>query len=639
MGGARPITLMLILWASPLWAVTPVEYAHAAIAIAQARIDLGKQQPDLPDKPPQAEAPILGDVEPPEAQGLAPDTGRTDAATEQSVEKTVLDKVPDPLEASCIVRITGEDHATFLGSGTVISASDNGSDVLTCAHIGRGVVNPIVSVDIGGKNYHAKPLRISWARDLALYQVDEHLPSISLAEDVPEPGAILTSVGLGMFKQAKLIGIDHLNVPVCLVTDALEREGRSGGGLFDHGKLTGVIKERNDGLKQSRYVALEEIKAFMKEPLSVLKKPVEPVQGTIPIVDIPDEVPEIVPPAPTPFKPMRLIMTPQGLPPISEPLPSQLVIRGWAKGCVSCDRLKRDVKTILGPLKWRIGETEDSQIQFVTIPTTQPAPSITLYQNGVVLKEWEGYQDPNMLSRELARAWTSAPVPAHPVPMSAVAGAIQAGSQTQHMFDYFRQYIGEGNQSTFTWDRNGSDSINLLSKTDWTGKALFGTNGRIQLDSPRAINLPVKTFVFDYLIRGADVTLDAGPVTIPGLADRMTISEHPQAVGAGPVGLIGIDDLLLADQIFNLVKDIASLLWPTCDLQLPDQVMANAVLNGNVVTVTFDKGPSVCIKMLFRFQLKVTSVTFTPPTDTAHGNVHVEFTGSRFIRSRDFSIQ
>src|ERR1019366_369674 len=72
--------LIVVFQASNLLAITPLDMANAHIAIAQARIEIGKQQPDFPDQPPRAEAPVLNKVDPPDANGLSRDTGvRTDA--------------------------------------------------------------------------------------------------------------------------------------------------------------------------------------------------------------------------------------------------------------------------------------------------------------------------------------------------------------------------------------------------------------------------------------------------------------------------------------------------------------------------------------------------------------------------------
>jgi hypothetical protein len=200
--------------------------------------------------------------------------------------------------------------------------------------------------------------------------------------------------------------------------------------------------------------------------------------------------------------------------------------------------------------------------------------------------------------------------------------------------EYLRKYVGDGNRSTIQWDRNGSPALSLFAMDEWDAVGIFGTDGRIQLDSPNAIGLPTKSLGFGYRIVGRDVVLDADPVRFAGLADKLSLGgKHSQAVGATPAGIIGIDDALEVYWVICMFKDIFALLRPSADLTLPNEVTGSAVLNGDTLSVQFDKPPVVRLVWMFTFKLAVKRVVVTEK------NVHVEFSGSRWIKSRDFAVK
>lgn len=332
-------------------------------------------------------------------------------------------------------------------------------------------------------------------------------------------------------------------------------------------------------------------------------------------------------------EPMRMEFARQAV--VSEVLPAQLIITCWEKGCPVGARQERDVVKQLRPLNWRIGDADDDQIRFVHGPPDQPCPTIELYQNGSVIQRWESYQDPRTLSHALRKAWDDAGD--HPNAASQATGAggdIHASQQIRQTFDYLRKYVGEGNRSTMQWSRNGSPALSLFAMGDWDAVGIFGTDGRIQLDSPDAINLPTKSLAFGYRIIGRDMILDADPVRFAGMADRLSLSgSRTRSFGETPVGIIGIDDALEVYWVICMFKDIFALLRPSADLTLPNEVSGNAVLNGDTLTVQFDKPPVVKLVWMFTFKLAVKKVVVTEK------NVHVEFSGSRWIKSRDFQVK
>ena len=213
------------------------------------------------------------------------------------------------------------------------------------------------------------------------------------------------------------------------------------------------------------------------------------------------------------------------------------------------------------------------------------------------------------------------------------AGSIQASTQIRATINFFRDRVGAGNIATLVWDRNGDSNLSLMAMKQWNAMMMFGADGRIEIGCPDARNLPMKEFAFGYRIRGSDIIADSDPVVFRGLADSLSISDHAAALAPIPVGLIGIDDALLWYEIVCMMRDIFSILHPSADVILGPQISASAVLRDDAIVVTFSKGLSLRFTWLFSFNLQVKSVTITD------NNIHIEFTGSRFVRSRDFAVQ
>lgn len=245
----------------------------------------------------------------------------------------------------------------------------------------------------------------------------------------------------------------------------------------------------------------------------------------------------------------------------------------------------------------------------------------------------EGYQSLDALWERINRVSNNPPQNAHQgFAASGPAGTIQAKAQIQQAIGYFKKFIGNGNSSSLVWGRNGSTGISLLANGDWSAKSIFGTDGRIELASPNASNLPTRELAFGYRIRGSDVVLAPDPITLKGFADQLMVSKSHSFTGT-PSQFIGLDDALEIYWCIQMFKDIFAMLHPSADLMLPDQIAANAVLNGETLTVNFDKPVTVKLVWLFTFNLVVKRVVIT------ESNVHVDFSGSRFVKSRDFAVQ
>ena len=325
---------------------------------------------------------------------------------------------------------------------------------------------------------------------------------------------------------------------------------------------------------------------------------------------------------------------------ISETLPAQLVIGHWIRGCPAGDRLERDIRRVLTPLGWQIGNSCGDVIQFVHIPQTEPCPKVTLYQNDMILKSWEGYQDPAYLSNELRRAWDSAPEPRHHVATAGSAGVIYARSQIQSVFAWWRSEIGEGVTGSANWDRTGAQFFPLLAQGDWSAQALFGKSGRIEVSASGAKGLSVESLGFGYRMIGDDISFDCEPVLVKGLAAQLGAGSKQASLKNGAYVTDERNDVIPSRfgimgiwTITTIVRDICALLNPTCDLQLGGNVAATGVLKNDTLTIDFQQCPSVKLVALFTIQLSVKRVEVTEQA------IRVVFSGSRLVKERTFRVQ
>lgn len=212
--------------------------------------------------------------------------------------------------------------------------------------------------------------------------------------------------------------------------------------------------------------------------------------------------------------------------------------------------------------------------------------------------------------------------------VSGSAGAIHGKDHVRGIFAWWRANIGEGVKAEMRWDRSGAQSFPLLAKADWSPVAVFGKYGHMDLSAKGAVGLPVDAIGFGYRVDGDDITIDADPLTLKGLgqafnpAAKQSLTTGPSQIGPGAVLTI-----------VSVVRGLWSLLNPSADLQLGGNVSATAALTGDTLAIDFQQCPSICIKALFTFTLGVKRVVIT------ESNIHVEFSGSRLVKSRDFTVK
>lgn len=583
--------------------------SQAAVAVAQAQVEIANQKPNLPSSAP-------GDAPPRESQGLATETSRgRDAPGSQSAP------FAEPIDASVIVRILDAKGNGGVGAGTIVRTDEDGSYILTCEHVGRGFDDSNSTIEFKGKTYPIRLVRAECDCDLALYFTTEKLESVQIAKSLPSDNAEVFSIaGTSVSKPMKYVDLNTYNkARPTIITDGFEPQGRSGGGLFYGGKLIGVIESQKRP-NRSEYIALDCICDFLAVPTLALKDSAVPM---------PLDEPKIVGSASK--GPMSITFSE----PAASGPPSPIEVTMYTdNGCNPCQRMHQ------------INGNGDDRISYKYV--NSPPPDVDEFINGRTVRRrgswpmcvWrngageltshEGYITTDALF-ELMNKEKNNPPSRQSYAASGPGGTIHASSQIQSAMDYFRKYVGEGNSASMVWDRNGAGQISLLARQEWTAQAIFGTFGEIQLSAPSAIDLPFTEVGFKYKIVGRDLIIDADAIKLAGMVDKLGLSKVANATG--PYGIIGIDDALEIYWIFSAIRDIASILWPSVDLTLPGQIAADAMLSGDTLTVNFTQPPRVKISFLFRFDLGVRKVTIQPH------KVTVDFSGSSWIKQRSFDVQ
>lgn len=591
----RALLFPLIVLCVPCWAwASPDHDAVAMIQIVDAIITIGKQRADLPDRPPRA-----GAV--PRDQHDAGDTSPREGAGSTYGAPMAT----DPIFASVIVRSIENGRGGW-GSGTVIHSDSNGSDILSCAHVSDGIDHPKHTVEWNGHAYDAILTRRSRTADLAVYHIAEKLPWIELGR-TPSKGAKVYSIGqLKQSPELDLIGIEDRQYTAAY----RETNGRSGGGLFFEHKLIGVINGVNaiQTVNKSYYVSLEEIRSFLSVPL--------PPQAAVP--------------KPHSLQPMTMSIQPPvqaGPGSIDPPL---RVIVVTTTNCKPCEKFVAtngdgDERIAFEYLDADKLPADLAQVMQVA----QVSPTAIWHDANGTLRYASGFRATDDLYALIQR--NNPPQPEFRSYGAGYSASIDAGPQIDTLFQFWRERIGEGIEATFRWDRGQSNSMNLLHLKDWSDKDIFGSIGRIAVSAKGAISLPVEALAFTYQIIGDDIRVDADSITIAGLAKSLRVNQS--AASQGGFGVIGLDDAVIGYQALQLISGIMSLLWPQFDLVLPATIEAKAKLQGDTISVIFSSAPSVRIVMLFRFTVSVSSV------EIVQGKyVRLNFSGSRWIRSKEFAI-
>lgn len=504
------------------------------------------------------------------------------------------------LRSSVIVRVKGGNQSC-VGSGTVVNTDSKGSDILTCAHISDDVPNPTATIEIGGKSFPAKLDRLDRKRDLAVYHVVEKLPAVKVADRIPSDGSTVVSVGKGSAKTTRILTLDTYSKPEMFLCPVHEELGTSGGGLFFNGELIGVVHGHVESKAMSLYVGLDSITDFLTAPLP----------------------PQTLPNLPQSFVnagPMRLEVSETFGASQFQQLECVTHSKPWCQPCHRMQRLNGS-----GNERLKITYTDDDVpgLSGYTIP-------ITTFADGEGKQRYiEGVKTVDELTTIIEKNGGGQ---SQSYAATGSAGAIHGSSQIRSLLNSWRQYVGENVSVSATLDRTGAQSLPLLARGDWTWIALLGPSGHFQVES-NGWKFPVNHAGFAYRVRGDDVTVDPDAMTLQGLLRQYPLNPKSQAVGAMPYGLFVIDDIITIGAFISAIHTIVDLLHPSVDLILPGQIAGSAVLKGDVLTVDFSQPVTIKAKWIFTFQLAVKRVVIS------ESNIHVDFSGSGWITSRDFAVK
>src|SRR6185437_10261819 len=555
---------------------------------------------------------------------------RSDPAQDQEIERvnavntelmkqhkdlsSQVDQLQAKVEAAEKARIAESDQVKFLtvnvcndelcniGPGYVIETGEDWSLVQTAAHLSDPKAkHSNVTIQYGSQTFNVKEISLDRKTDVAIYRIDAALPL-----NPPPSGPAMSS----MFGPVP-------NIDPIRVQDPYETPKSS---PFPSGETTKALPP----------IPIEDVPPPRELPSG------KPARGKFPFDYS----------APGPLMRMETIM-----PSAESPIPQTSFKRHaivytnernkWPGWCVACNDLKR---------RWGSGNA-DIEIEYSSeaAPTgpTGSYPQIRFEDDhgkwtwpAVRTNEGIAYQtitDLNALVRKIDANTTRYN---RSYEASGVAGKIHAADKIRQGQQYFRQYIGEGNSVSILWNHS-QGKVNLLAKSMPQLREIIGTTGRLQVNSPRAIGLPVKEMALNYQLIGKDVKLNMEPFTVLGLVDKISLDQsnvvrdETQVVGSGatPVGIIGIDDALLLYNIIAMCRDIFALLHPSADLMLPDEIAMTITLNGDTFTVDSDKPISAKLTWLFSMTLVVHKVTVSP------SNVHLGFGNSSYwVKSRDFSV-
>ncbi len=206
------------------------------------------------------------------------------------------------------------------------------------------------------------------------------------------------------------------------------------------------------------------------------------------------------------------------------------------------------------------------------------------------------------------------------------AGVIHGKEVIQNLLGKWRHHIGSGTV-TFSWSRNGSQTLPMLRLKEWTARSIYGSNGSFNLNVTGANEaLPVTAGVIDYRIDSLGKLRLRGETEIDASILGIT-SDKPQAVGSAQP--VGISPMLILSGLSMLWQ----LLNPQMDVILPGEIAATATMVGDSLVFTFKDAPSVKIVMLFSFNLRVESVAIS------ESKVVAKFSGSRFITQKTFELK
>lgn len=238
-------------------------------------------------------------------------------------------------------------------------------------------------------------------------------------------------------------------------------------------------------------------------------------------------------------------------------------------------------------------------------------------------------------------------IPDNSANLAAAGGMMKlhASAEIAAFIEFWIQRIGvkkaDGSpvKMSFAWRRTGGQTFPLLHSQpkQWSTPNIFGTLGEFEFSAPGS-KLPIEPILVGYrrshgqlLLRG-EISIDEKMLGLPGDVDLANSSDISFDLSQATPN--GCDPMTLLT-IVSVIRTIFSLLNPTCDLTLGGQVTATAwydEANGQMV-IDFGDAPMIKLVWLFEFDLSLKQLKFVPT------NLHLEFNGSRLVKSRDIPVE
>jgi hypothetical protein len=301
-----------------------------------------------------------------------------------------------------------------------------------------------------------------------------------------------------------------------------------------------------------------------------------------------------------------------------------------AKWCQPCKRQERD------------NDDGDDRISFVYTEDPQPVeydqfgrvvdtlPCTTFTDSTGKLRTIRGYHTTDEIWSIIQR--NNPPGVQQSYAASGFGGAIHGRSQIQQVLTSWRERIGTS-PVEFAWRRTGGQTFPLIHQQpkQWSCQNILGSLGEFSIEAPGS-KLPVQPISIGYRrsVSGLELT---GKVTVaesllgfPGDSGSASQSSMADPSQIGPMTIL---------TIVQVVQGVISILNPHVDLTLGGTVSATCQLaaDRDELTINFRDMPGVKIVAWFTFNLSVKSLVITPE------NVHLEFSGSRWVKSRDLRVE
>ena len=478
-----------------------------------------------------------------------------------------------PIEASVIIEVIDGGQVRYSGSGTCVRSSGGRCLVLTCEHIARGVRDPQYRVRQGGKSFPAVLVASDRKVDAAVLSIEAEIPAAAMASD-DNVSQSLVSVGSGSAITHRLISRDRGTI----MTDGLQVEGRSGGGLFDNaGRLVGVINGTRLDQPQSIYT------------------PVSAMRGLIPVE-------------------------------LGAMAPQVTQVTFWAAPfpCGPCSRSHKNIgggdpSTVVtrqvGPAKWMTAEwlASNSKAGYPFHSWTGPTGEMHVIY---------GCQTLDSLRKAIADKASQAITEIEP------EGHFVGSSKIESAMALLRHYFPHGSRVNVGWQRVGGKSALLVSGSHELAD-IVGTSGRIDITTHGAINLPMSKFGFAYRFNVGKLAIKLDEIEFE-IPRRGTVSS------AGEVG----NPTIIAYTILRSIETIYDVFHPTIDLYLGEEISLTATM-GDVVSIQFDRNPPA-VRAHWAFFMGLLRVEYSRPLTgltISSDSIGFEFHQSRIYRNVKFPIK